>query len=38
MFDVSSTPGVAYGGSGAPLDEVKYAESVAFWSKYVALK
>ena len=26
------------GGSGVPLDKVKYAESVAFWREHVAIK
>ncbi len=30
--------GKEHGGSGVPLDFDKYAESVAFWKKYVALK
>ena len=30
--------GVKYGGSGIDIDEDKYAESVAFWSKHVAIK
>lgn len=30
--------GAEYGGSGVPLDEQKYRDSVAFWSKYVAIK
>lgn len=30
--------GREYGGSGVPLDEGKYRESVAFWSKHVAIK
>jgi hypothetical protein len=30
--------GVKYGGSGIDIDEEKYAESVAFWTKHVAIK
>ncbi|KAJ1412251.1 hypothetical protein B484DRAFT_455411 [Ochromonadaceae sp. CCMP2298] len=30
--------GAEHGGSGVPLDFDKYAESVTFWRKYVALK
>lgn len=35
---ILTTSGAAYGGSGAPLDEAKYTESVEFWRKYVSLK
>lgn len=30
--------GREYGGSGVPLDDKKYRESVDFWSKHVAIK
>lgn len=30
--------GKEYGGSGVPLDAVKYKESVDFWTKHVAIK
>lgn len=30
--------GVAHGGSGVDIDVKKYEESVAFWSKHVAIK
>lgn len=30
--------GKEYGGSGVPIDPVKYQESVEFWKKNVSLK
>ena len=30
--------GKEYGGSGVPIDEVKYRESVDFWSSYASIK
>lgn len=30
--------GKELGGSGVPLDEAKYRESVAFWSDYAAIR
>lgn len=30
--------GKEYGGSGVPIDPVKYQESVKFWTEYCAIK